>query len=275
MIPDFLAFDVETANSNRSSICSLGYVVVKNRRLIKKSELFICPNSEFDDRNVAIHGISEEDVRFAPSFEESWKLIKDDFQSMPLVAHNMHFDLSCLNAALGEIGIAVNFVNTYCTYQITGKKLDVVAKKLELPLEHHSALSDALVCAYAFDEYINNSTQNNAGLKKNLQIKARLKESGQYHRKIQSKYLKPKEVKHSSSPFTGNKVVITGIFASYSRNEIANILYNLGADIDTNVTKRTAYLIAGKNMGPSKKEKAEKWGVRILSEAQFIDMMNI
>ena len=47
----------------------------------------------------------------------------------------------------------------------------------------------------------------------------------------------------------------------------------MGADIDKSVTKRTNYIVAGDRMGPSKKVKAEKFGVKIISEDEFDKMI--
>ena len=63
-----------------------------------------------------------------------------------------------------------------------------------------------------------------------------------------------------------------------ARKEAAEILKNLGADIDTSVTKRTNYIIAGKDPGPSKMRKAMKYknegkDLRILKEEEFLKML--
>lgn len=91
-------------------------------------------------------------------------------------------------------------------------------------------------------------------------------------KKIDRKFLFPKkEVEDTSSEFYKKKVVITGDFSHFrTRNEIAEILYNLGADIDTSVTEKTSYLIKGENCGWSKEAKAIDFGVIIYTEQEFL-----
>jgi NAD-dependent DNA ligase len=93
--------------------------------------------------------------------------------------------------------------------------------------------------------------------------------------KVSSEFLKPDfQNANSTTIFYMSKVVITGVFQGFQRNEIAQLLKQMGADIDTSVTSKTNYLLAGQGMGPSKREKAEKLGVRILNEQEFITLIN-
>lgn len=91
-------------------------------------------------------------------------------------------------------------------------------------------------------------------------------------KKIDRKFLFPKkEVEDTSSEFYRKKVVITGDFKYFqTRNQIAEILYNLGADIDTSVTEKTDYLIKGEKCGWSKEAKAIDFGVIIYTEQVFL-----
>ena len=68
-------------------------------------------------------------------------------------------------------------------------------------------------------------------------------------------------------------------FLNQAREEAAKILKNKGADIDTLVTKRTRYVIAGKGAGPSKLNKVDEFNskgsyIEILNESAFLDMIN-
>ncbi len=88
------------------------------------------------------------------------------------------------------------------------------------------------------------------------------------------KYIEPKnpekkEIKNS--PFLGKKVVLTGAM-SKPREEIKEILENLGAHVSSSVSKKTDFVIVGKDAG-SKLEKAEKLGVKILKEEEMWEMI--
>jgi len=62
---DFVAIDFETANSMRSSVCSVGIVQVRNGKIIKEIQSLINPLSEFHYYNTKIHGITEYMVQSA------------------------------------------------------------------------------------------------------------------------------------------------------------------------------------------------------------------
>ena len=67
---DFVAIDVETANSDQGSICQIGLVVFSGDRIHETWQSLVNPEDEFDPRNVLIHGIDESSVRDAPRFAD-------------------------------------------------------------------------------------------------------------------------------------------------------------------------------------------------------------
>lgn len=69
--------------------------------------------------------------------------------------------------------------------------------------------------------------------------------------------------------FTGKIVVITGAFESIKRNDLTEMLENYGAIVNKTVSKKTNFLITGNSPG-SKLEKAQKLGIRVISEAEFL-----
>ena len=70
-------------------------------------------------------------------------------------------------------------------------------------------------------------------------------------------------------------VVISGKFAKYSRDQLKEMIEAHGGKNTGSVTGNTDYLVAGENMGPSKLEKAEKQGVKILSENEFLELIGV
>lgn len=72
----------------------------------------------------------------------------------------------------------------------------------------------------------------------------------------------------------GKTFVVSGVFHQMSRNELKKAIEDNGGKVSSSISKKTTYIIAGDNMGPSKLEKAEKLEVPILSEQDFIDMLN-
>jgi DNA ligase (NAD+) len=73
----------------------------------------------------------------------------------------------------------------------------------------------------------------------------------------------------SEGPLKGQAIVISGVFRYHSREEYKTIIEKLGGKISSSISSNTSFILAGDNMGPSKKEKAEKLGVRIIDEDEF------
>ena len=59
-----------------------------------------------------------------------------------------------------------------------------------------------------------------------------------------------------------------------SRNELKKAIEDNGGKVSSSISKKTSYVVAGENMGPSKKTKAESLGVAMISEEDFIKMLN-
>ncbi len=72
------------------------------------------------------------------------------------------------------------------------------------------------------------------------------------------------------APLVNQVAVVSGVFSQVSRPQLTAYLEYLGAKVTGSVTGKTNLLVAGENMGPAKRQKAEKIGVRILSEKEFI-----
>lgn len=84
----------------------------------------------------------------------------------------------------------------------------------------------------------------------------------------------PAPISIVSTVFTGKTVVVTGTLKHFSRDEIKDKLESLGAKVGNSVSKKTNYLIAGEKAG-SKLAKAESLGVAVLSEKDFLSMIEV
>jgi DNA ligase (NAD+) len=76
-----------------------------------------------------------------------------------------------------------------------------------------------------------------------------------------------------SERLKGLVLVITGTFSQHSREEYKQMIEENGGKNGSGVTGKTDYLIAGSDCGPSKLEKAEKLGVKIISEEAFLNLI--
>ena len=82
------------------------------------------------------------------------------------------------------------------------------------------------------------------------------------------------EVVLESNLLDAKSFVISGVFSSFSRDEIKERIKNNGGKVVSGISGKVDYLVAGENMGPAKLEKAQKLGVNIISEQEFLAMIN-
>ncbi|MGB1931620.1 MAG: NAD-dependent DNA ligase LigA [Flavobacteriales bacterium] len=78
------------------------------------------------------------------------------------------------------------------------------------------------------------------------------------------------ESKAISSQLSGMSIVISGVFSHFSRDELKKLIEQHGGKNVSSISKKTTFVVAGENMGPSKLQKAEKLNVPLLSEDEFI-----
>ena len=154
----FAAIDFETANQCRSSICSIGMVIVRDGKIVEKIYHLIRPEPEdYDPHHTEIHGLTSEDTQDAEIFPHVWAKIEPKIKGLPLVAHNSPFDESCLREVFNAYQMNYPNYEFHCTCRASRKKfgpllpnhqLKTVAQHCEFDLEnHHHALADAEACA--------------------------------------------------------------------------------------------------------------------------------
>lgn len=153
----FIAIDFETANQHRSSICSMGLVVVNNGVITENFYHLVKPNPHFYcSWATDIHGITKIDTINEPSFPEVWQSIAENFADLPFVAHNSAFDEGCLKAVHELYEMPYPNYEFFCTYRASKKifpelinhKLGTVSSHVGYRLDnHHHALADAEACA--------------------------------------------------------------------------------------------------------------------------------
>lgn len=68
----------------------------------------------------------------------------------------------------------------------------------------------------------------------------------------------------------GERIVVSGVFETISRNDLKALIEANGGKVVSSISAKTSYVVAGSNMGPSKRKKAESFGILILSEQEFL-----
>ena len=101
----------------------------------------------------------------------------------------------------------------------------------------------------------------------NIQLIDRLKKYG-----VQLE-LSAKALENQTDILLGKTFVVSGVFAKMSRNELKKSIEDNGGKVSSSISKKTDYIIAGDQMGPSKKVKAEELKIPIISEDDFLAML--
>ncbi len=78
---------------------------------------------------------------------------------------------------------------------------------------------------------------------------------------------------NATTKFLGKTFVVSGVFEEFSRDDLKKAIEDNGGKVGSSISSKTNYVVAGDNMGPSKLEKATKLGVAIVSEQDFINML--
>ena len=148
---------------------------------------------------------------------------------------------------------------------------ETVAKKLAKHFENIddilSSDFDELIMVDEIGDKIANSVIEFASKEDNIQIIEKLKKNGVSFEIDES-------AKNISSVLTGKSFVVSGVFSNHSRDEIKKLIETNGGKVSSSISSKTSYLVAGSNMGPSKKEKAEKLNIKIISETELTNLIS-
>ena len=101
----------------------------------------------------------------------------------------------------------------------------------------------------------------------NLEIINRLREAG-----VQMESAEEEQAPLSNK-LEGKSIVVSGVFSQHSRDEYKAMIEANGGKNVGSVSKKTSFILAGENMGPEKRKKAESLGVEILTEEQFLELI--
>ncbi len=148
---------------------------------------------------------------------------------------------------------------------------ETVAKKLAKHYKTISALEQAtledLILVDEIGERIAKSVIEFFENEENLEIIERLKSKG-----VQMEIVE-KVNPNATTKFLGKTFVVSGVFEQFSRDDLKKAIEDNGGKVGSSISSKTDYVVAGDNMGPSKLEKATKLGVAIVSEQDFINML--
>jgi len=149
---------------------------------------------------------------------------------------------------------------------------ETVAKKLARHYKSIDALmeasEEALVNVDEIGERIAQSVIGFFASEENKKIIRRLKNYG-----LQLE-ISAEKLANQTDKLQGSSFVVSGVFSKVSRTELKKLIEDNGGKVSGSISGKTSYVVAGENMGPSKRAKAEDLGVPIISEDEFLDMIS-
>ena len=149
---------------------------------------------------------------------------------------------------------------------------ETVAKKIAKSFDTIEDLENAdiekLVSIDEIGEKIAQSIINYFSNESNRQLVERLKNAGlQLYRTEEDK-------SGYTDKLIGKSIVISGVFTHYSRDEYKELIEKHGGKNVGSISAKTSFILAGENMGPAKLEKAQKLGITILTEEEFLKLIS-
>jgi DNA ligase (NAD+) len=149
---------------------------------------------------------------------------------------------------------------------------ETVAKKLAKHYKSIDAIEEAseedLITVDEIGDRIAESVVSFFASEENKAIIERLKSFG-----VQLE-ISAEKLANQTNTLQGKTFVVSGVFAKVSREELKKLIEDNGGKVSSSISAKTGYVIAGDNMGPSKRTKAESLGVPILGEDDFLQMIS-
>ncbi|MET4221876.1 DNA polymerase-3 subunit epsilon [Bradyrhizobium sp. LB14.3] len=293
-ITNFIALDVETANSDFASICSIGLVHFRGGEVFKSLTILVDPEDDFSRANIGIHGIRPEDVAGKPTMATVFPVIGNALRGAAIV-HHSPFDRSSLAQAASKYGTDGLLCTWIDSLQVArrawdsfgtngGYGLKNLASTFDIQFNHHDAAEDAraagLIMLRAIDE-------TKVSLQSWIDDIGYESIDGAAPRPFKRKtdWKRHSQDGNQDGPLFGETIVFTGAL-SIERAEAVQMAAIAGCRVADSVSKKITILVVGDQdlrltEGQEKSSKhrkveamiAEGAPIRIVRESDFMMMV--
>ena len=284
----FVALDVETANADYASICSIGIAKFDDGRITDEWYSLVNPEDEFSVINTRIHGIDEEMVRSAPCYQDLAGTLNLKLDNAVVVSHGP-FDRVAMFKAADRwtvpaptprwLNSQVITRRTWPQFSRRGYGLANVCEYIGYELQHHNALEDAKAAGHVVLAAIKETGCDIAGW---LSLLAEAPGRKGYARGTgTSAGGSARRESNPDGPLFGEVVVFTGAL-TIARADAADLAAAAGCEVGRSVTRKTTLLVVGDvdvrtlagNAKSTKHRKAEQLvfegqPIRIVGESGF------
>lgn len=289
----FVSIDVETANADMASICSIGIATFEDGRIIDEYYSLLDPHDQFESINVRIHGIDAKKVKGAPTFRVASNEVRRRVDGVVAITHS-HFDRVALHKASQRWDVKPPDCTWLDTVRVArrtwsdcaqrGYGLRALCERIGFEFQHHNALEDAKAAGQILLAAMTNSSLGLDDMLRRVNQPIARRSSSQTSSTSSSPI---KLAGNPNGPLFGEVVVFTGAL-DLPRREAAEIAAKLGCEVAPNVSKKTTLLVVGdadvtRLAGHEKSTKhrraeeliAEGIPLRILRESDFRDMVGV
>lgn len=280
---DFVAIDVETANSNMASICQIGVASFSTGGLVDEWKTYVDPEDFFDPVNVHIHGITRETVADAPTLPGIAEALLSRLDEHVALCHT-NFDRVSVRQAFSKYELRLPRCvwldsarvaqRTWKQFARRGYGLANLCDHIGYEFANHDALEDAKAAGQVMLAAIEET---------GLSVEDWLRMAGQ---SIDPETTKPiTREGNLEGSLSGEVMVFTGALMM-PRRDAADLAASVGCEVVANVTKHTTILVVGdqdvmKLAGHEKSSKhrkaenliAQGQEIRILMESDFMELV--
>lgn len=299
----FVALYIETATSDRSSICEIGIAVIRNGEIAEnKSWLIQPPKNEYDSFNTFLHGIGPEDTMNKPFFPGVWKEVLPYLENKIVVCHYSAFDMGAIRDALALYDMDYPTFDIMCTIRLSKKTipglpsytLDSVHYGLfdKAMDNHHHACNDAVACAEILVECLKrNNITSREDIEREFALKIGHIAPGAYCNQhairiipsgggyISAKnFIGDNDKQDPDNYFYGKTVCFTGAFSFCVRKDLFQYIADIGGTPADRVTKETDILVVGQQdyriVGDSGMSSKQRRALELLSKGHEIEILS-
>lgn len=243
-VKDFIALDVETANADFGSICSIGLVHFRSNQVFKSVNILVDPEDHFDEMNISIHGIRPDQVIGAPTMEKVFPVIAEALRDNVIV-HHSPFDKTAISRAATKYGFGALPFFWLDTVQVArrswsrfaddgGYGLANLARNFAIDFRHHDASEDARACGMILLKAVD---ETGIGVDEWL---AKLERPSKKY----PSYGKVARKGDPTGPLAGQVVLFTGSL-NIAREQAADRAAAAGCEVVGSVNKTVTLLVVG------------------------------
>ncbi len=286
----YVVFDLETTGLNCTDcqIAEIGAIKVSGGKVVDKFNQLVHIDFPMPRAAMNVNHIADEMLANAPHATEAMKsFIEFIGEGAVLVGHNIkRYDLPIMKRVATACRLDFDYAEAIDTYQLAQLawpnlerwSMQVLRERLNIKNDDaHRALADCEDEMSVYDAIRNGVKSGELSIKPPRRRPSRpgAVYNKNWGNKVKAKDIKPTTDKFDEShPLFGKLVVVSGDVAMFDGDRVRTwqAIANVGGTPQDNITKKTGYLVCGEGAGMTKRNKAEQYGIEIISADEFENM---